>query len=302
MRIAAPLLALITLACAGGCGPRGTWTDLDHDGLERGYVLYSPSDWTEGTSLPVVFVLHGGGGKAAGMQRFTGFNTVAEREGFHVVYPEGVNKAWNDGREGVPDRDTTIDDIGFLNAVVDDVDARLAPDRRFITGVSNGAFMTWAMVCSGTTRFDGMAPVIGGAPADTAAGCEIAAPIPGMIVQGTDDPLVPYEGGMVELFGGTRGEALSTADALAVLRQANGCDPGAEPTVATLDEVDDDDTTVVTSRWTEGCTAPVEEVRIEGGGHTWPGGGQYAPKGLIGVVTSEIQGEEVIWEFFDGVR
>jgi polyhydroxybutyrate depolymerase len=282
-------------ACAGGCSPRATWIDLDHDGLDRGYALYSPTGWEAGTELPVVFALHGAGGNATSFQRFTGFNALADRERFHVVYPEGLDAAWNDGRTEVPDRNLDIDDLGFLDAVYDDVVDRVAPGPRFLTGVSNGAFMTWAIVCSGSTRYAAIAPVIGGRSLQVASACAPAGPLPTLVVQGTADPLVPYDGGQVL---GDRGALTSTPATLAFARQNNGCPEDAEPTVVTVDDDPDDETSAVTTRWDTGCDAPVQELRLVGGGHTWPGGGQYLPKGMVGTVSREVEGEEAVWAFF----
>lgn len=300
-RLLWPLLstAFFCFACAGACGPRGTWVDLEHDGLDRGYVLYSPPSWEAGEALPVVLALHGGGGNASGTQRFTGFNELADVEGFHVVYPEGVDKGWNDGRTTVPGRDTSVDDLGFLDAVLDDVDARVGLGPVMMTGVSNGGFMTWGVVCSGSDRIAAIAPTIAGRSTDSAPSCAPAGPIPTLIIQGTEDPLVPYEGGPVEVLGVERGEVVATEETLAFIRDSNGCDLEAEPSVRTVDEDPDDGTSLVITRWSEGCAAPVEELRVEGGGHTWPGGTQYLPKGMVGTVTREIKGEQAVWDFFE---
>ena len=291
------LLVPFTVACAGACGPRAAHIDLAHDGLDRHYLLYSPSSWDGVEQLPVVVALHGGGGTARGLQRFTGFNELAEADGFHVAYPNGVDNAWNDGRTEVRGRDLSIDDLGFIDAVVDDVTDRTGEGPRLLTGVSNGAFMTWAVVCGGSTDFDAIAPVIGGLSTTAAPHCEPAGPVATLIIQGTDDPLVPYAGGAVTVLGKERGQVVGTPQTVEMALRNNGCAEHVEPAVDTIDDDQEDGTSVVWSRWTQGCAAPVEELRIVGGGHTWPDGSQYLPESLIGTVSHEVSGEQVIWEF-----
>ena len=285
-------LTLVVCAVLLSCAPRGKRETLDVAGTAREFVLFSPPDAS--ANAPVVFALHGAGGTAVGMQRFTGLNEVARDEGFHVVYPQGVDNVWNDGRD-VEGRGA--DDVAFITALVAEIDQRLSPEKRFITGVSNGAFMTWRLICEGTTLFSAAAPVIGGRAVSMTESCAPAGPLPMMIVQGTDDPLVPYEGGNVA--GDDRGQVEPTEETLAFMQTNNACDPEAT-SVENLDDVDDG-TSITRTRWTS-CTAPLEELRMNDGGHTWPGGNQYLPEATIGKVSEELEGELAIWAFFDASR
>ncbi|MCA9906876.1 MAG: hypothetical protein KC547_23635, partial [Anaerolineae bacterium] len=73
--------------------------ELEYQGLTRTYQLYVPSDAADGTPRPLLIALHGGGGTATQFMRYTGFNDLAESQGFMVVYPDGIERQWHDGRE-----------------------------------------------------------------------------------------------------------------------------------------------------------------------------------------------------------
>src|SRR5262245_16183731 len=97
---------------------------LNHAGAARSYLVYAPpASRSRGALPPVLIVLHGGGGRARQIMAFTRFNSIADREGFVVLYPQGMDRAWNDGRE-FQGRDTNRDDVGFLLAMVNDVERR----------------------------------------------------------------------------------------------------------------------------------------------------------------------------------
>ena len=134
--------------------------ELPFDGLKRGYIVHVPPGYDGVTRVPVVIMLHGGGGKARGAMAETGWSAKADKENFLVVYPEGVARnperhasflfnpqTWNDGsgRENLAAAQKKIDDVGFLNAMLDDMGTRLRMDPRriYVTGFSNGASMAF---------------------------------------------------------------------------------------------------------------------------------------------------------------
>ena len=160
-RIAAcGLLALVFFyGCAHKRGMAGG--PLRHDGLEREFILYQPPPAQAHSGLrPLLLVLHGGGGTHRGMIRLTNgrFHTLADRDGFFVVYPQGIDKSWNDGRRGKVSgaHRKGIDDAGFLRALIEDLIAQypVDPEHIFATGISNGGLMSFKLGCSlpGTIR------------------------------------------------------------------------------------------------------------------------------------------------------
>lgn len=293
--LALTLLAAASLACGAGKNRRATF---EHGGLERTYIYHEPEDLAPGA--PLLVALHGGGGTAHNARRYYGFDELAAREGFAVVYPDGVENHWNEGRD-TSELETQVmgtDDVGFLSALIEHLVAEhdLDPARVYMTGASNGAMMTIRMVCERADLLAGAAPVIGGIPANIEPGCDPSRPVPLIIFKGTADPLVPYEGGQVAK---DRGEVVSTEEELAHWRQVNGCE--ATPTrTERFDATEGDDIETRLDVYATGCErAPVHMYTTEGGGHTWPGNlTQYAPRFIIGEPHADVDATTLIWDFF----
>jgi polyhydroxybutyrate depolymerase len=255
---------------------------LHHAGAVRSYLLYAPAASRTGPA-PVLMVLHGGGGRARQIMAFARFNTIAAREGFVVLYPQGLDRGWNDGRE-FEGRDANKDDVGFLLAVLDAVEGQgVAIDRAAVavTGISNGGFMAMRMACEGASHFVGIAAVTATMPVETGRACSPSRPVAVLMINGTSDPLVPYEGGHVWLFGRSRGVIWSTARTAEFWAKMNGC-AGAPRSMALADRDPDDGTTTMRHEY-HGCArTPVTLLEVKGGGHTWPGASQYLPIAMVG--------------------
>jgi polyhydroxybutyrate depolymerase len=270
--------------------PAGEPRTLQSGGETRRYFLYLPSSWHRGRPAPLVLVFHGGGGRATGIAPHTGFSRVAEREGFVVAYPQGVNGRWNDGRGYGADHD----DVAFIRALLDTLGRELAidPRRVYATGISNGAMFSYRLACDLPGAFAAVAPVAGAMPEALVQGCGHATPVSVLAIQGTADPLMPYAGGGVAL---RRGRVMSAERSIAFWAAVSGCGD----TPATAEEPDRaTDGTRVRRTAFGGCRdgTAVELLTIEGGGHTWPGGPDAARR--VGRVSREIDGTERIWEFF----
>lgn len=273
-----------------------------HQGRERHYRLYKPNNLQ--TRPALVLALHGGGGTARYMERHSGFTKLADRDGFLVVFPEGVEKQWNDGREGefTTAHKDKVDDVGFLTALVAQLSEQYQVDSEkvFATGISNGGFMSSRLAAEASQTFRAIAPVVAGIPASWAGRMQLQRPVSVMILQGTDDPLVPYHGGYVQVGKKKRGRMLSTLEAVEKWRSLNGCPR--QPQVETLPDLDPNDGCTITRfRYHGGREGSrVELWRVDGGGHTWPGGSQYLPQRVVGKVCRDIDASQEIWRFFQG--
>src|SRR5919199_4210477 len=117
-------------------------------GLTRTAIVHLPNEDSE-TPMPVVLVFHGGGGTAKGMQRISHFDGVADLGHFIAVYPEGYRRSWADGRGKTPADRAGVDDVGFINALLEQLEQQYRIDRRriFATGLSNGAFFSQRLGC-----------------------------------------------------------------------------------------------------------------------------------------------------------
>lgn len=269
---------------------------LRHNGTLREYWWMTPAR-VRGKA-PLVVVLHGGRGRALQVARYTQFNAQARASGFTVVYPQGVQRRWNDGRR--VNRSPNTDDVGFLRLVVQSVIAksgRVDPRRVFFTGISNGGFMSMRMACNASDLVAGIAAVTAQFNAQMARRCLAAKPVPVLLMNGTRDPLVPYNGGPVAPQFGSRGVAASTAETLAFWRRRNGCKAGA--TAMLPDRSVSDGSRIERTRWTACRTgAPVILYKVIGGGHTWPGKKPYLSERWIGKTSRDIDGTAHIWRFF----
>jgi polyhydroxybutyrate depolymerase len=283
---------------------RAACYSMSHDGLERAFRVYPPVG--RDGPLPLLFVLHGGGGSAGNMEWLTAnaFERIADRDGVLVVYPEGIGNSWNDGRQDLRAEAAQrgIDDVGFLRALPGELAATFAVDlsRVYSTGISNGGFMSFRLACDAADVFAAVAPVTANLSADVSPQCMPARPISVAIVNGTEDPLVPWGGGQVRVLFTRRGEVLSTMATLERWREIDDCGPVEAGRV--LDNVADDETTL--RRHRSSCARGTELLLFEivGGGHTWPGGVQYLPELLVGRTSRELEASEAIWEFLRRFR
>ena len=277
-------------------------SSIPSGGLQRTYLVHVSSVYDETKPTPLVIVLHGGGGSGQGMNALTRFNGIADRENFIVVYPDGFESHWNDGRDVRQYRAQAqnVDDVGFISALIDHLSGQFNIDakRIYVTGISNGAMMSHRLGCQLSQKIAAFAPVAGNLPVNMEPVCSPARPVSVLIINGTDDPLVPWAGGEVHLGPLELGQVLSVADTVKFWANKDGCT--ATPVEAPLPDTDPNDGTTVTTRTYGGCQDGVEVIlyTVQGGGHTWPGGLQYSTEATIGRTSRDFSASEVIWQFF----
>ena len=277
---------------------------LEHDGLMRNYLIYVPASYTGESSVPLLFALHGGGGDAEGMIQLTegGLNTLAEEHQFIVVYPNGINNSWNDGRQVDIGKHSTADDIGFFSMMIDEIAGRYTIDeeRVFVTGMSNGGMMSYRLACDLSERIAGIAPVAANMSVALADECSPEYETDILIMLGSDDPIVPYNGGEIKVLGSRRGEVLP-ADAIADFWTAQFHCEGDPSTVEYPNTAPFDGTHITEARY-DICDngTRVRLMTIHGGGHTWASGLPYLGRLLIGRTSRDVDANSVIWEFFEG--
>jgi polyhydroxybutyrate depolymerase len=288
-------------------GFRAIEKSIEIDGRTRKYLVYVPkraSGW-----LPLLMVLHGGGDKPGRglkgrqMERYTRFNAIARRERFIVCYPEGYEGNWNDGRgvEFIAAHKENVDDVKFLRQVVEAIGKveKLDRSRVFVTGISNGAFMSHRLAAEASDLFAGIAPLVGGMPTTIAENFKPQYPVSLFVIQGDSDPLVPFDGGEVGYrLGRKRGKFIPTTEAVARYVKLN--EIAGEPTVSMLKDKEPDDGTAteVTDYPAGKGTAGVRMYVVKNGGHTWPGRPGYLPERLIGKSSQDFDASEEIWKFF----
>lgn len=281
-----------------GCGrvgryPTGnTAASLVQDGRSRTFTVHVPPGYDGPLALPVVLLFHGGGGSADQLQnRSAGMDPIADREGFVAVYPDGTGalRTWNAGGCcGAAVRDA-VDDVGFVGALLDELEAELCVDRRrvYASGMSNGGMMSHRLGCELADRIAAIAPV---AAVDVTATCAPSRPVPIFHVHGSSDGHVPWEGGVG--CGPSGVDYPSVPDSIEGWRSRNGCETTTTPGFSEGDGRCDG---------YDGCDADTVLCTIEGGGHSWPGGAPGA--GAIdcpadGPQSTTFFASEAIWSFF----
>jgi polyhydroxybutyrate depolymerase len=273
-----------------------------HNDIERTFIVHIGRSYDALEPTALLFVLHGGGSSAEVMPVFTGFNAIADRESFIVVYPDGFENHWNDGREPKIYRThiENIDDTGFISSLIDALAVELNIDmtRIFATGISNGGMMSHRLACELSDRIAAIAAVASSIPVNMADIWNPSSSVSTLIINGTEDPLVPWEGGDIQLGEMSLGDVLSVSDTVEFWTSKNNC--YVQPEVTRLSERNVNDGTSVWMETYTGCTSGTEVVLfgIDGGGHTWPGGYQYADEHLIGKTSYEFDASEIIWQFF----
>jgi polyhydroxybutyrate depolymerase len=275
-----------------------------HGGRERTFHVHVPPGHSPARPVPLVIALHGGGGSGERLDEMADgqFTRGADARGWVVVFPDGVENGWNDGRPLSSARDRRragVDDVAFIAALIDHAHSRWGIDRArvYATGISNGGFMSVRLGIDLSDRLAAVAPVTASVSLAVAASAP-KRPIPVLFVNGTDDPLVPYAGGAVKVLGRERGEILSTDDAVAWWVRHNRC-RSAPVSRALPDLAPDDGTRVTVTTWGGGDQgAEVVLYRIDGGGHTWPGGRPYLGERMVGRVCRDFEGVEAIFDFF----
>ncbi len=279
-----------------------------HDNLKRTFTIYIPVAYDKTVQMPTIIALHGRGTNGKGMMLVTkkGFNRIADKEGFLVVYPDGIERNWNDGRRDEEANDRAhrenIDDVGFISALINFMIAEYNadPQRIYITGISNGAMMAYRLACELSHRIAAIAPVDGNIPYLLADECSPSEPVSVLAINNVLDPLVPFKGGEVHNHKKTikLGRVLSVQESIAFWVKWNRCHK--DPIVTVIPDTDPDDgTRVIKEVYGKGSNGTeVSLYSIEGGGHTWPGGFQYLPKRRIGRTSRDIDANEVIWSFF----
>jgi polyhydroxybutyrate depolymerase len=293
------LLIWLALRSTGRAGPSAALRrrSLLHGGMARRYLLRLPPGYTPNEPRPLVIALHWAGGSGDEMSRYSDINRRADRSGWIVAYPDasGESPSWNAGHccGDAPERG--VDDVGFIEALIDELTATRAvdPARVYVTGMSNGGMLAHRVGAALADRVAAIAPVaasIGGQPASDGPVVLPPAPtrpVPAIIFHGLRDTLVPYHGGRGEATTGDRRD-LSAVESAAFWARHNGCDPKPRRHALAGGAVLRDEYAA--------CAAGADVVlySLVDGGHDWPGSKHRwwrpAPHGLIAT--------DLIWEFF----
>ncbi len=262
------------------------------NGLQRSYRVYIPTSYdATGAAVPLVLVLHGAGGSGEITESFTGFDALADQQNFVVAYPDGYQNVWNDGRTGDPRISSSIDDVKFLSDVIDFLEYKLHIDaqRVYAAGYSMGGMMSYRLACELEGKLAGVASVASTMPMYLLPNCNQTPPLPVVVFQGTDDPIIPWVG--------IPNGYLSAAQTLGFWGNHNQCNP--HFTIDSLTDTATGDATRVLYQTLAGCVdhADVSLYSIYFGGHTWPGH-PFQASASLGLTSQDIDATALMWQFF----
>src|SRR5688572_30145590 len=232
------------------------------DGNTRSYIVHLPTGYNASNTYPLVLNFHGYTSNAAQQQAYSLMDQVADTAGFIVVYPDGVGNAWNVGF-GAGAYNTGIDDVGFVNALLDTMMANFSvdPEAVYSTGMSNGGYMSNRLACELPFRIVAIASVTGPMTDSTHAYCNPGRNVPVMHIHGTTDPVVNYNG---------MTQSLSVAELIIFWGTNDECPVSS--TDVPYPNINIGDNCTATRKNYLPCTDGSEVVLIEitNGGHTWP--------------------------------
>lgn len=283
---------------------------LEHGERSRSYLVHVPPRGAREGPLPVVLSFHGGGASAEGHRNHVSWEALADREGFVVVYPYGTGRfrrrllTWNAGSCCGYAQNHEVDDVGFVRALLDDLERRLPIDesRVYATGFSNGGMFAYRLAAEAADRIAAIAPVAGVVLINS---LNPSRPMPVLHIHSVDDPRALYAGGLGPPFPLTnyRVDHAAVETVLAQWLEQNQCPK--EPEVADrLEGVDPSsgESQAAVKYVYRPCAAGTEIIlwKLYGAGHVWPGVAprRRRPEWLVGRSTQLFDANREIWEFF----
>lgn len=276
-------LILILLLLPIFCFSQQTiYSNVNHNGISRDYILYVPQSYDSNVKIPLVFSLHGKSLTNVINMNITNFNDIADTANFIVVYPQGeldvsLTTGWNVGWSF----SSGADDIGFIDTILEIISFQYNIDleRVYSTGFSNGGFMSYLLACQLSDKIAAIASVAGTMTNDTYNNCNPIHPTPILQIHGTNDLVVPYSGD----------QSKKSVDViLEFWRNYNNC--SLNPIISNIADIYILDLSTVDHFLFENGDNGVttEHLKINNGGHEWPGSWG----------NMDIDASSEIWDFF----
>ena len=281
------LSLLLSIVVSFSWSQQTIYDTIEHNAINRDYILYVPNSYNPANPVPLVFNFHGYTSNALQQMWYGDFRAIADTAGFIIAHPNGTIDALGNTHFNVGWGGSTTDDVGFTNALIDSISQNytINPDRIYSTGMSNGGFMSFLLACELSSRIAAVASVTGSISPAQLAACNPQHPTPVLQIHGDSDGTVPYNGGA--------GWSEPVNSVISYWSGYNNC--LASPVVTNLPDVNlTDGSTVQHYLYKDGDNcADVEHFKIIGGDHTWPG------NFIGGAGTNyDINGSMEIWKFF----
>jgi polyhydroxybutyrate depolymerase len=251
--------------------------------LNRVYDLHIPASYTSANPLPLLLAFHGKGGNGKEMEKMTGFSEIAEQAGFIVVYPDAIGQHWDARRGSQPE---TTHDVEFIAALIQELSKRYSIDRRriYATGFSNGGMFSQRLACELADKITAVASVSAALPENLSHSCKPARPISVLLMNGTNDSVVPYA---------VAGKALlSVTDTVKYWQTSNRCDSNAARAYLPVNR----QVELESYQNCAGATT-LQLYTLNGSEHAW-GFSQTASASNRGTTDQDFNASQIIWQFF----
>lgn len=299
--VMAIVLGIAMILLSASLVEAGEQRTVNAGGVARTYYVAGDTAANTGPR-PLVIMLHGAGGNGVQAVRQYGWERKAEREGFVVAGPDAWRpfpdwpanlltnpRFWNDGSARGNLAIRTSDDVGFLDAMVDDIARFAAIDRNriYVTGFSSGAGMAQRLAVERANRYAAVAPISGIVVIPPTSPVRA---MPFLYLSGDSDPLNPVQGGRVRLPWGNTFTKPGHGAITQRWRELDGCPPPTRTTPAPA----------VRLELASPCRGGVEVryVLVEGMGHRWAGGGRdILPDSIVGPASNAINVTDTVWDF-----
>ena len=251
-------------------------------GSTRTYLLHVPSNYDPQRKLPPVLVLHGATQSPESAERMSGMSELADRENFLVAYPRGTGRlpTWNSGNCcGLAMREQ-VDDVAFIRALIEKLERDYPVDSRriYVTGISNGAMMSFRLACELSDKIAAIAPVEGAQNLE----CRPSNHVSVLVFHGTADRLVPFNGGSTPFQLGEHRTDTPVMDTVTFWANQDGCASAPQ-----REETSEVHTTIYPDC---GGGTSVALYAIQGGRHMWPGARGSG---------NDVRATDIMWTFFE---
>ena len=261
---------------------------INIDGKKREYYLSLPEDTSK--PFPLIINFHGFLSHAIEQQEFSQMDNYAHLNGVGVIYPEGINKSWNIGKDMMSEEN----DIGFVNALIDSVTSKynIDSDRIYACGFSNGGEFSYELMCGLSNKIAAFGSVGGNFIINEKRSCNINREIPLIHIHGTKDRLAKYNG--------YNGYFLSTISSVDFWAKHNQLD---KMVVENIEDIHKKDRTTVEKYtfYKDNSDTKVIHLKVINGGHVWLGSPTFDlfyQKLLFGRNNHEINSSKELVDFF----
>jgi len=270
------------------------------EGRNRTYVIHLPKNYNDTIQYPIALVLHGAMGTGTKYSKTTKFSKIGDKEGFISIFPNGMYKSWADARGVSKASKKDVDDVKFLTKLIDKISHKYSVNssKIYVAGISNGGFMVQTLACEVPKKFTAFASIISSLPDNLSNKCSKKRNTPVLLMNGTQDNYVPYNGGEMPRFT-KGGKILSTPKTIEHWKNINQTTN--LPKIDSIQNFDKTDGSgVVKHTYFKNEIPQVVLYKIIGGGHGVPG--SYTKRNprifKLGYVNQDIIAEQEIWNFF----